>query len=143
MLQDVDEETDKDTIVNEAFKSVVGERSGYCRGLGNGVKPTKGKSITGLHEQLASEREKRQSLEMKLKEVETQLQEERSMREELTTHVEESQRQFQEKIEKTVEERVASLSESQLKEIIDKQVQERLTSFFFSMQNFSGGGRGE
>ncbi|KAJ1394830.1 hypothetical protein SESBI_33870 [Sesbania bispinosa] len=90
MLQDIDEETDKDTIVNEAFKSVVGERSRYFYGLGAGFKPTKGKSIIGLHEQLASNCEKRQSIEMKLKEVETQFQEKRSKREELTTQVEES-----------------------------------------------------
>lgn len=55
-------DTDKDVIANIAFESVVGERSGYCRGLGAGIKPLKGKSVTGLQEQLEKECEKRQGL---------------------------------------------------------------------------------
>jgi len=76
-------DTDKDVIANIAFESVVGERSGYWRGLGAGIKPLKGKSVTGLQEQLEKKCEKRQGLEMKLKEVETQLEKERNMREQM------------------------------------------------------------
>ncbi|XP_057414879.1 uncharacterized protein LOC130709518 isoform X2 [Lotus japonicus] len=79
MLQETYEDAEEDPIINKAFKSVVGERSGYCRGLGAGIQPTKGKSTAGLHEQLVSEREKRQGIEMKLKEVESQFQEERDI----------------------------------------------------------------
>jgi len=50
--------TNKDVIVNVAFELVVGERSGYCRGLGAGIKPLKEKSVTGLQEQLEKECEK-------------------------------------------------------------------------------------
>jgi len=102
-------DTDKDVIVNTAFESVVGGRSGYCRGLGAGIKPLKGKSVTGLQEQLEKECEKRQGLEMKLKEVETQLEKERNMREEMTAKFEESQRQLGEKMEKQVEEKMATM----------------------------------
>ncbi|XP_045820098.1 uncharacterized protein LOC123913411 [Trifolium pratense] len=65
---------DKDMLANIAFKSVVGERSGYSRGLGAGIKPQKGKAVTGLHEELKKECEKRHDMEMKLKDVETQRQ---------------------------------------------------------------------
>jgi len=78
----------------------VGEQWGYCRGLGAGIKPLKGKSVTCLQEQLEKECEKRQGLEMKLKEVETQLEKEQNMREEMTAKFEESQRQLGEKMEK-------------------------------------------
>ncbi|KAJ1409112.1 hypothetical protein SESBI_23005 [Sesbania bispinosa] len=109
MLQDVDEEADKDSIVNVAFKSVVGERSGYSRGLGAGIKPTKGKSAIRLQQELANEREKRQNIEMKLKEVEAQLQEERNIRQEMAARFEESQRQFEERMDKQLEERLAAV----------------------------------
>ncbi|XP_024630486.2 uncharacterized protein [Medicago truncatula] len=99
--------TDKDLIMNIAFKSVVGERSGYCRGLGAGIKTLKGRP--GLQEQLEKECEKSQDLEMKLKEVETQLGKERNMREEMTAKFEESQRQLGEKMEKQVEEKMANM----------------------------------
>lgn len=96
-------------IINATFQSIVGERSGYCRGLGAGIKPPKGKSVTGLHEQLEKEREKREDIESKLKEVETQLQEERNVREEMVAQFEESQRQLEEKMQKQLEERMAAI----------------------------------
>jgi hypothetical protein len=100
---------DTDAIANTAFEAVVGERSGYCRGLGAGIKPQKGKSVIGLQEQLEKERENRQDIEMKLKEVETQLEKERNMREEMTAKFEESQRQLEEKMEKQFEEKMANM----------------------------------
>src|ERR1044072_3146515 len=106
-LQGIDEEVDEDPIINNAFISVVGERSGYCRGLGAGIQPTKGKSTAGLHEQLVSEREKRQNIEMKLKEVESQLEEERKSREEMAQRLEDSQRKLEERLEKQIQEKMA------------------------------------
>ncbi|PNX62562.1 hypothetical protein L195_g053049, partial [Trifolium pratense] len=100
---------DKDMLANIAFKSVVGERSGYSRGLGAGIKPQKRKAVTGLHEELKKECEKRHDMEMKLKDVETQLQEERKMREEMTAKFEESQRQIGEEMEKQVEAKMANM----------------------------------
>ncbi|XP_058758257.1 uncharacterized protein LOC131631481 [Vicia villosa] len=110
---------DKDKLINIAFKSVVGERSGYCRGLGAGIKPQKGKSVIGLHEELEKECEKRHDMEMKLKDVETQLQEEQKLREEMTAKFEESQRQLEEKIKTQFEEKMANM--------------------FYKMMNFQGG----
>src|ERR1044072_7222898 len=95
-LQEIDEEVEEDQIIIDVFKSVVGERSGYCCGLGAGIQPTKGKSTVGLHEQLVSEREKRQNIERKLKEVESQLEEERNSQEEMAQCLEDSQRQLEE-----------------------------------------------
>ena len=46
---------------------------------------------------------------MKLQEVETQLEKERNMREEMTAKFEESQRQLGEKMEKQVEEKMATM----------------------------------
>ena len=66
----------------------------------------------------------RQSIEMKLKEVENQLQQERNMREEMVAHFEESQRQIQE-IRRTIQER------------IDKQIEENTTSILFKVKTFS------
>ncbi|GAU37817.1 hypothetical protein TSUD_276350 [Trifolium subterraneum] len=56
---------DKDMLANIPFKSVVGERSGYSRELGAGIKPQKGKVVTGIHEELKRECEKRHDIEMK------------------------------------------------------------------------------
>ncbi|GAU23860.1 hypothetical protein TSUD_369680 [Trifolium subterraneum] len=100
---------DIDMLANIDFKSVVGERSGYSRGLGAGIKPQKGKAVTGIHEELKKECEKRHDIEMKLKDVETQLQKERKMREEMTTKFEESQRQIGEEMEKRVEAKMATM----------------------------------
>lgn len=115
-LEGIDEGTEIDPIINGAFKSVVGESSGYSRGLGAGIPPTKGKSNTGLHEQLDSERAKRQSMETKLREVEAQLQEERSMRNEMSTRIEDSQRQLEER-EKQFEERLEKLLEERMEKM--------------------------
>ncbi|CAJ2645811.1 unnamed protein product [Trifolium pratense] len=95
ILQDINEDVDEDQIINEAFQSIVGKRIGYCRGLGVGIKPTRGKS-SALNQELASERKKRHDIKMKLKEVEAQLQEERHKREEMETQFEETQRQLEE-----------------------------------------------
>ena len=65
----------------------------------------KGKSNSHLHEQLQNERENCESLEMKLKEVETQLQEERNMREEMVTQVQE-ERTKREEMGKQLEEKM-------------------------------------
>ncbi|XP_057445737.1 uncharacterized protein LOC130737896 isoform X1 [Lotus japonicus] len=129
MLEETDEDADEDPIINKAFKSVVGERSGYSRGLGAGIQPTKGKSTAGLHEQLVSEREKRQGIEMKLKAVESQLLEERNIREEMATRIEDSQKQLEER-EKQFEERV----EKQLEERMEKKFEERMAAFFCRTQ---------
>ena len=107
MLQEIHEEVEKDPVINDAFKSVVGERSGYCRGLGSGIQLTKGKSTAGLHEQLVSERDKRQNIEMKLKEVESQLEEDRNNREEMAQRLEDSQRKLEERLEKQIQEKMA------------------------------------
>ncbi|XP_057440453.1 uncharacterized protein LOC130735814 [Lotus japonicus] len=132
MLEQADEEAEKDPIINGAFKSVLGERSFYCRGLGAGIQPTKGKSTAALHGQLVSEREKRQGMEMKLVEVETQLQEERSKREEMVARIEDSQRQLEER-EKQFEEKV----EKQLEERMEKKLEERMAAFFFRFHSVS------
>ncbi|XP_045817063.1 uncharacterized protein LOC123910069 [Trifolium pratense] len=67
ILQDINEDVDEDQIINEAFQSIVGKRIGYCRGLGVGIKPTRGKS-SALNQELASERKKRHDIKIKLKE---------------------------------------------------------------------------
>ncbi|KAJ1430000.1 hypothetical protein SESBI_08067 [Sesbania bispinosa] len=67
------------------------------------------KSAIGLQQELANEREKRQNIEMKLKEVKAQLQEERNIRKEMEAHIEESQRQFEERMDKQLEERLAAV----------------------------------
>jgi septal ring factor EnvC (AmiA/AmiB activator) len=100
---------DKDKLTNTAFEAVVGVRSGYSRGLGAGIKPLKGKNIAGLHEELKKEREKRQDIEKKLKDVETQRQQDIKMMEEMTSKIEESQRQLGEKVDKQVEAKVATM----------------------------------
>ncbi|WJX33598.1 hypothetical protein P8452_21789 [Trifolium repens] len=100
---------DKDKLTNTAFEAVVGVRSGYSRGIGAGIKPLKGKNIAGLHEELKKEREKRQDIEKKLKDVETQRQQDLKMMEEMTSKIEESQRQLGEKVDKQVEAKVATM----------------------------------
>lgn len=39
-LQGTNEDTNKDQIVNAVFQTIVGEQSGYCRGLGAGIQLT-------------------------------------------------------------------------------------------------------
>ena len=107
-LQDINEDIDEDQIINEAFHSIVGKRTGYCRGLGVGIKPTRGKS-TALNQELASECKKRHDIELKLKEVEAQLQEERHKREEMASQFEETQRQLEERMEKQLEEKLTHI----------------------------------
>ncbi|KHN46626.1 hypothetical protein glysoja_043368, partial [Glycine soja] len=113
-LQGTNEDTNKDQIVNAFFQTIVGEQSGYCRGLGAGIQLTL----------LTNERQMHQSIEMKLKEVENELQRERNMREEMAAHFEESQRQILE-------------SQRTIKERNDKQIEERMASVLFRMKTFS------
>jgi hypothetical protein len=58
---------------------------------------------------LKKEREKRQDIEKKLKDVETQRQQDLKMMEEMTSKIEESQRQLGEKVDKQVEAKVATM----------------------------------
>ncbi|KAK2370024.1 hypothetical protein QL285_083111 [Trifolium repens] len=117
---------DKDKLTNTAFEAVVGVRSGYSRGLGAGIKPLKGKNIAGLHEELKKEREKRQDIEKKLKDVETQRQQDLKMMEEMTSKIEESQRQLEE-------------GQRQLGEKVDKQVEAKVATMLRQMLNIPGG----
>ncbi|WJX93317.1 hypothetical protein P8452_74857 [Trifolium repens] len=66
-------------------------------------------AIECLHEELKKEREKRQDIEKKLKDVETQRQQDLKMMEEMTSKIEESQRQLGEKVDKQVEAKVATM----------------------------------
>lgn len=87
-IQEIEEDTDLDLVVNAAFVKFVGETSSYCRGQGSGVKSTSRKSMNGIQEKLQAqqkeveeERRKRESVECQLKEVKIQLEEERKSRE--------------------------------------------------------------
>lgn len=82
-VQEIEEGTDVDPIVNAAFAKIVGEKSGYCRGQGSGVKPSSRKSNNGIQEhvqaqqkEVEDERHKRENIECKLMKVENQLEEE-------------------------------------------------------------------
>lgn len=93
-IQETEEGTDMDTIVNASFMKIVGEKSGYYRSQGSGLKLTNKRSMQGLQEQLQAnkkeveeERLKRESVESKLKEVQEQLEEERKNREVMQAHV--------------------------------------------------------
>ncbi|OIT04503.1 hypothetical protein A4A49_65095, partial [Nicotiana attenuata] len=50
--------TDVDPIVNAAFVKLVGEKSGYCRGQGSGVKPPSRRSMHVTQEQLQAQQKK-------------------------------------------------------------------------------------
>ncbi|XP_059292478.1 uncharacterized protein LOC132045922 [Lycium ferocissimum] len=87
-IQDVEEDTDVDPIINAAFVRIMGETSGYCRGQGSGIKRTGRRYMNGVLEQLQAqrkeveeERRKRESVECKLTEVKNQLEEEQKNRE--------------------------------------------------------------
>ncbi|XP_070052475.1 nuclear matrix constituent protein 1a-like [Nicotiana tomentosiformis] len=87
-IQEIEEDTDLDLVVNAAFVKFVGETSSYCRGQGSVVKLTSRKSMNGIQEKLQAqqkeveeERRKRESVECQLKEVKIQLEEERKSRE--------------------------------------------------------------
>ncbi|XP_070008805.1 uncharacterized protein [Nicotiana sylvestris] len=86
-IQEIEEDTDLNPIVNAAFVKVVGETSSYCQGQGSRVKSTSRRSMNGIQEKLqaqqkeAEERRKRESVECQLKEVQKQLEEERKNRE--------------------------------------------------------------
>ncbi|XP_070043975.1 uncharacterized protein LOC107786477 isoform X1 [Nicotiana tabacum] len=54
-IQEVEEGTDMDPIVNAAFVKLVGEKSGYCRGQGSGVKPASRRTMHVTQEQLQAQ----------------------------------------------------------------------------------------
>nr|XP_009802806.1 PREDICTED: uncharacterized protein LOC104248275 [Nicotiana sylvestris] len=54
-IQEVEECTDVDPIVNHAFVKIVGEKSGYYRGQGSGVKPASRRSMHVTQEQLQAQ----------------------------------------------------------------------------------------
>ncbi|XP_019264031.1 PREDICTED: uncharacterized protein LOC109241721 [Nicotiana attenuata] len=87
-IQEIEEDTDLDPVVNAAFVKVVGETSSYCRGQGLGVNSTSKRSMNEIQEKLQAqqkeakeERRKRESVECQLKEVKIKLEEERKNRE--------------------------------------------------------------
>jgi len=87
-IQEIEEDTDLDPVINAAFVKVVGETSSYCRGQGSGVNSTSRRSMNEIQEKLQAqqkeaeeERRKRESVECQLKEVKIKLEEERKNRE--------------------------------------------------------------
>ena len=46
---------DQIPIVNEALVSIVGQRSGYCRGHGKGPRLANSKYVEAIQEQLAAQ----------------------------------------------------------------------------------------
>nr|XP_009757483.1 PREDICTED: uncharacterized protein LOC104210314 [Nicotiana sylvestris] len=87
-IQEIEEDTDLDPVINAAFVKVVGETSSYCRGQGSGVNSTSRRSMNEIQEKLQAqqkeaeeERRKRESVECQLKEAKIKLEEERKNRE--------------------------------------------------------------
>ncbi|KAH0647599.1 hypothetical protein KY285_032847 [Solanum tuberosum] len=87
-IQEIEEVTDVDPIINVAFVQIMGEKSKYILGQGSGMKLASRISRNEIQEQLQAqqkeaeeERRKRESVESKLMEVKNQLEEERKNRE--------------------------------------------------------------
>ncbi|WMV19748.1 hypothetical protein MTR67_013133 [Solanum verrucosum] len=87
-IQEIEEGTDVDPIINSAFVQIMGEKSKYILGQGSGIKSASRISRNEIQEQLQAqqkeaeeERRKRESVESKLMEVKNQLEEERKNRE--------------------------------------------------------------
>ncbi|XP_010314577.1 nuclear matrix constituent protein 1-like isoform X1 [Solanum lycopersicum] len=87
-IQDIDEGTDVDPIINAAFVQIMAEKSKYILGKGSGIKSASRISRNEIQEQLRAqqkeaeeERYKRESVEIKLMEVKNQLEEEGKNRE--------------------------------------------------------------
>jgi len=87
-IQEIEEGTDVDPIINAAFVQIMGEKSKYILGQGSGIKSASRISRNEIQEQLQAqqkeaeeERRKRESVESKLMEVKNQLEEERKNRE--------------------------------------------------------------
>ncbi|KAH0669682.1 hypothetical protein KY285_025493 [Solanum tuberosum] len=87
-IQEIEEGTDVDPIINAAFVQIMGEKSKYILGQGSGIKSASRISRNEIQEQLQAqqkeaeeERRKRESVESKLMEVMNQLEEERKNRE--------------------------------------------------------------
>uniref|UniRef100_M1BMH3 Integrase core domain containing protein n=1 Tax=Solanum tuberosum TaxID=4113 RepID=M1BMH3_SOLTU len=83
-IQEIEEGTDVDPIINAAFVQIMGEKSKYILGQGSGIKSASRISRNEIQEQLQAqqkeeeeERRKRESVERKLMEVKNQLEEER------------------------------------------------------------------
>ncbi|KAG5576632.1 hypothetical protein H5410_056766 [Solanum commersonii] len=74
-IQEIEEGTDVDPIINAAFVQIMGEKSKYILGQGSGIK-----SATQQKE-VEEERRKQESVETKLIEVKNQLEEEQKNRE--------------------------------------------------------------
>ncbi|MED6197413.1 hypothetical protein PIB30_056295 [Stylosanthes scabra] len=111
-LQDVDEDIDQTTIVNEAFVSIVGQKLGYCRGRGKGPKPVN-KYGACIQEQLATQqreaneaRRRTSELLTTLEGVQAQLMEEREKREEMEARFNERQKKMQETMGNQVQEAI-------------------------------------
>ncbi|KAH0728075.1 hypothetical protein KY284_003940 [Solanum tuberosum] len=87
-IQEIEEGTDVDPIINAAFVQIMGEKSKYILGQGSEIKSASRISRNEIQEQLQAqqkeaeeERRKRESVESKLMEVKNQLEEERKNRE--------------------------------------------------------------
>ncbi|XP_015163293.1 uncharacterized protein PFB0765w-like [Solanum tuberosum] len=87
-IQEIEEVTDVDPIINVAFVQIMGEKSKYILGQGSEIKSASRISRNEIQEQLQAqqkeaeeERRKRESVESKLMEVKNQLEEERKNRE--------------------------------------------------------------
>ncbi|XP_055812665.1 uncharacterized protein LOC129882408 isoform X2 [Solanum dulcamara] len=87
-IQEIEEGTDVDPIVNDAFMQIMREKAGFTRGQGSGIKPANRRFEDEIQEQLEAQqkeieedRRKRESLESKLMEIKNQLEEERKNRE--------------------------------------------------------------
>ncbi|MED6108561.1 hypothetical protein PIB30_025210 [Stylosanthes scabra] len=111
-LQDVEEDMDQTTIVNEAFVSIVGQKPGYCRGRGKGPKPVN-KYGACIQEQLTTQqreaneaRRRTSELLTTLEGVQAQLMEEREKREEMEARFNERQKKMQETMGNQVQEAI-------------------------------------
>ncbi|MED6220684.1 hypothetical protein PIB30_047170, partial [Stylosanthes scabra] len=110
-LQDVEEDVDQTTIVNEAFVSIVGQKSEYCRGRGKGPKPMN-KYGACIQEQLATQQREANEARRRTSEllttlgVQAQLMEERENREEMEARFNERQKKMQETMGNQVQEAI-------------------------------------
>ncbi|KAG5585288.1 hypothetical protein H5410_045722 [Solanum commersonii] len=87
-IQEIEEGTDVDPIINAAFLQIMGEKSKYILCQGSGINPASKISGNEIQEQLQAqqkeakeERRKRESVENKQMEVKNQLEEEQKNRE--------------------------------------------------------------
>ncbi|KAM3248164.1 hypothetical protein P3L10_009932 [Capsicum annuum] len=102
-VQDIEEDTDMDPIINIAFVQVVGEKSKYILGQRSRIKSANRISRNKIQEQLKAhqkeaedESRKRESVESKLMDVKNQLEEERRNREVMKVHLVHDQKMLKE-----------------------------------------------